>query len=132
MADNYWAGLQKDFVAGVREIVDEAREAALQNFFDLTETSSRQERKLFYAGLDWERVRMLAPSLWPRMTADALAIAEADRQAQIKALQDYEHQQYIEAAAFKPQLAPYGYLPTSPAAADLGLGMPLPLGRYGS
>ena len=129
---DYWTSLQQDFVQGIREIVDEARKTAIDSFFELTETSEKADREQFYAGVDWEKVRQLSPDLWPRLTDDALKIEEAKRQAEVKRLQEYEHQQYIQAAAFRPQLAPYGYLPGSPSAADLGLAMPLPLGRYGS
>lgn len=131
-ANDYWPSLQKDYVDEMVSIIDEAKAQAFESFFQLVEGSDVTDRGLFYQGVDWDTVQQMAPDLYPRMSADALSIQEAERQKQIKALQDYEHQMYVQAAAFKPQLAPYGFNMGSPSSQSMGLETPISMGRFGA
>mgnify|MGYP001606553483 CR=1 FL=1 len=131
MADSYWARIAKNAAQEFIDTVEKSRESTRNLFFQLVEAVPPEERRAQYQQIDWEKLRQFSPELWAKLSQDALAIEEREQKKRFDALKEWENRQYVEAAAFRPQLTPYGYLPNSPGAQSIGLTQPLPLLRYG-
>ena len=127
--DTYYTDLIKDFTLEFLEKVEETKLDTIASFKQFVEKQAPAERLRFYHLADWLLIREQAPDLYAEASYDALTLAEQERQEQVKQLQEWEHAQYIEAAAFKPQLAPYGQTLGGRGAQQLGF--EVPLGRFG-
>lgn len=127
MADDYWQTLIAETVDWFQAEVDDRVKYIIDEVFPaFTIKAPPAERETAYNGLDWANLQQTSPHLWAKLSQDYLSIQAEKRDAQMKALQDWEHAQYTEASAFRPQLTPYGYTPDSPTAQVMGLSDSIP------
>ena len=127
--ESYWQRIAKNAAVEFIDTVDKSREATRNLFFELVEAAPPEDRRATYNQVDWDSLRLASPELWAKLTKDALGLEEREQKKEFEALKEWEGRQYIGAAAFRPQLTPYGYLPNSPGAQQVGLTTPLPLMR---
>lgn len=139
--DESWKRLIADGVEEAQRLVEYNLSVLIEEAWPaLVDMSPPDDRTVFYdsladgshaEGLTWDKVREVSAQLYAKMTDDALNLEERRRRQQQEALREWERQQYTAAAAFRPQLTPYGYIPGSPSAGQLGLSGSLPMGRFG-
>ena len=131
MAVSYQQRIAARSAERFQEVVEETKKSYMEFFSLLVDAKSPEERQAFYQNVDWNWLQHLDPDLWAKLSQDALNLEKEQQKKRIDELAQFEQQQYTEAHAFRPQIEPFGFTPSSPAAAGLGLSSPLPLGRFG-
>ena len=123
----YWKRLSKNAAERFVQTVEENKKFYFDAVSQLLEARKPAERKAFYDTLDWNEIRHLDGDLWARLSKDALSLAKEEQEKRFEELKQWERRNFVEAAAFRPTIQPFGYLPQSSGAAQLGLNRRLPL-----